>query len=109
MAPVRLPLSSEITITSAGPPSICARHTPVTAELGPALGCGSKSTAGAHSAPAKKHAYRSHRITCPPVVQLLTLAPPSAAVAKLPPKHMVSTAEEGTITIEPLSLMASYS
>ena len=30
-----------------------------------------------------------------------------AAVARLPPRPMVSTAEEGTITIEPRSLMAS--
>ena len=37
------------------------------------------------------------------------LTPPSAAVASVPPSPMVSTAEEGTITIEPFSLMASYS
>src|SRR5579872_5534015 len=36
------------------------------------------------------------------------LAPPSAAVASVPPNPMVSTAEEGTMTIEPFSLMASY-
>src|SRR6202008_21209 len=35
-------------------------------------------------------------------------APPRAAVARLPPRPMVSTADEGTMTIEPRSLMASY-
>ena len=37
------------------------------------------------------------------------LAPPSDAVASVPPSPMVSTADEGTITMEPFSLMASYS
>src|SRR5690348_4485797 len=32
----------------------------------------------------------------------------NAVVARLPPKPIVSTAEEGTITIEPRSLIASY-
>ena len=36
-------------------------------------------------------------------------APPRAAVAKVPPSPIVSTADEGTITIDPRSLMASYS
>src|ERR1700739_2001714 len=34
-------------------------------------------------------------------------APPRAAVARLPPRPMVSTADEGTMTSEPRSLMAS--
>src|SRR5579863_8068619 len=33
----------------------------------------------------------------------------SAVVPSIPPNPMVSTAEEGTITIEPFSLSASYS
>ena len=33
--------------------------------------------------------------------------PASATVASVPPSPMVSTAEDGTITIEPFSLMAS--
>src|SRR5580704_11105105 len=37
------------------------------------------------------------------------LAPPIDAVARVPPRPMVSTAVEGTITIAPFSLMASYS
>ena len=36
-------------------------------------------------------------------------APASDAVASVPPNPIVSTAEEGTITIDPRSLMASYS
>ncbi len=36
-------------------------------------------------------------------------APPIEAVPSMPPSPMVSTAEEGTITIAPFSLMASYS
>src|SRR5437588_12001269 len=34
-------------------------------------------------------------------------APPSDVVASMPPRPMVSTAEEGTMTIEPFSLIAS--
>src|SRR6266851_1219199 len=36
-------------------------------------------------------------------------APASDAVASVPPSPMVSTADDGTITIEPRSLIASYS
>src|SRR5438477_10037600 len=36
-------------------------------------------------------------------------APPREAVARVPPRPMVSTAVEGTITIAPFSLTASYS
>ena len=35
------------------------------------------------------------------------VAAPRAAVASVPPKPIVSTADEGTMTMEPRSLMAS--
>lgn len=44
-----------------------------------------------------------------PAISYQCLAPPSEAVAKVAPKPMVSTADDGTITIEPRSLIASYS
>src|SRR5437762_2989957 len=34
--------------------------------------------------------------------------PASAVVPSIPPRPIVSTADDGTITIEPFSLMASY-
>ena len=40
-------------------------------------------------------------------VRCYGLAPPSDVVASMPPRPMVSTADEGTMTIAPFSLTAS--
>ena len=50
---------------------------------------------------------RAHRLNWWPTKIYAGFAPPSTAVANVPPSPMVSTAEDGTITIEPRSLMAS--
>jgi hypothetical protein len=66
--------------------------------------------AAVHKQNATKCEYRNERyaarfhVAAPYVVGPLA----SATAAKFPPKPMVSTAEDGTMTIEPRSLIASY-
>jgi hypothetical protein len=98
----------KVSVTKARP-SACARHTPTMVAF---RVCALRFEAAVWDKPVtasdsmmNHSAYLAFMSDSLPHSELCGLA--SAAVAREPPRPIVSTADEGTITIEPLSLIAS--
>ncbi len=104
-----------MTSATAGKPSISTRHTPSIGDVADEAPCRFVDVPGPLDCekPAVANiAVRAHRMTSLNLmVDSFVYSYPCcfamAAVANDPPSPMVSTAEEGTITMEPLSLIAS--